>query len=191
MPFMPWSDFLSVSSSTHKVELVNSQEPRAGIHLKTFTAFKGNGLQVIAYKRNTWRGDELTGLKTCMKVVAAPRKEGRSNEYESWSSDRCISMELKMEAMGHILAVLTSQRQEAVAEIKRPGATPKSLTLRAQQQREAPFNLMLTEGGKTLGFALGKMDAFEIVMIGAVVLKDLHPELPEQVVFNTFLRFSA
>lgn len=191
---MPWSDFLSVSSSTPrtpKIELVNSHEPRAGIHLKTFTAFKGNGLQVIAYKRNTWRGDELTGLKTCMKVLAAPRKEGRSNEYESWSSDRCISMELKMEAMGHILAVLTGQRPEALAEIKRPGATPKSLTLRVQQQREAPFNLMLTEGGKTIGFALSKVDAFEIVLIGAVVLKDLHPELPEQMVFNTFLRFSA
>jgi len=173
------------------IELAQTNDrSRVGRVVTCRYVFGSCGLGFLAYQRNKHKGDVVTGVKNCLRVVALERKG--QTEYGSLDDHQTsVSLELGEEALMGVHAVLSGQCKSYVYRVPRKGHIPKQLEVRYQPgSKDGAFYASLGEGGRSYATPFGHAQSFGFQMVIAAVLQLEYPDRSEDVLVNNHLRMA-
>ena len=113
-------------------------------------------------------------VKRCLRVEA--RYTGHSP----------VTMELEDKDMAELVAVLRGSRASFVRTVKRPGVSPKTVTIHYNRTSQPPnaWVLVVQQGDTTIKIAFDSGVAWQIQYLAIAMLKPLYPDMSDVVLWQ-------
>lgn len=159
-----------------RIPILNSDNPRSGIHICRETIFTSGSLALICYARNTIDQGHPNGVKLCLKLTAGIKK-GRGSYGSTRVQGETISFECDLHDALNIWRVLRGQQNHYSRYLPLPGAVPKSFSIKYQEGASDPFYAQFEESGVSIRvpFNEGASLSFQAVIVA--LARVLYPHL--------------
>lgn len=167
------------------VPILNTENPRSGIHICRETIFTRGSLAFICYARNRFkdaRAEAPSGVKLCLKVTGCLRK-GVGSYGSPMNPEESISFECTGgDAIG-LWNVLTGRQTSYQIRTKLPGEEEKELNAKYQPEGSSSFFISLIQGRLSIAVPFSEGEALQFKAVIAALHRILFPHLsPEALV---------
>lgn len=166
--------------------ILNSANPRAGIHIARETIFTSGSLAFICYAKNLLSAVDPTkaeGVKVCLKITAGIRK-GRGSYGSPKVRGETVSFECTLQDMVGIWRVLRGVAKHYSLYLPLPGQQPKSFDLTHQPNASDCYFAEISEGSTAIRVPFDEGAAFAFQAVIVAVSRILYPHLDDALVLS-------